>query len=131
MHNGDTITNLVGQVKAVLARFPIGEDEPINGFDAVDALAEIKGILEPVNRRVENNALRIVVIVEGGVVQEALAPVSRPCDMLVWDWDNFKDAPVETWEDYDGEDRELLRQLLAPEVYAEILAKVAAEKAKL
>ena len=67
----------------------------------------------------------ILVIVEGGIVQEVTTAADQMWD--VWDADDFADAPVDYWDEKDPATREHIRTDW-PEMYGEIIKVVRAAR---
>jgi len=67
---------------------------------------------------------KFMVIVEGGIVQDVLGTLP---DWDRHDWDDFRDNPVEYWNDMGTEWQEFFKQV-APLAYAEALEMVDEQK---
>jgi len=70
---------------------------------------------------------KFMVIVEGSIVQDVLANDGTLPDWHRHDWDDFRDNPVQYWNDMGAEWQEFFKQV-APLAYAEALAMVDEEK---
>ncbi|SRR6266568_2479796 len=70
---------------------------------------------------------KFMVIVEGGIVQDVLANDGTSPDWHRHDWDDFRDNPVQYWNDMGTEWQEFFKQV-APLAYAEALEMVDEQK---
>jgi hypothetical protein len=66
---------------------------------------------------------KYMVIIEGGIVQDLLSNDGTIPDWDRFDWDDFKDNPVEYWDSMGAEWQEFFKEA-APLAYADALAEV-------
>ena len=65
----------------------------------------------------------ILVVVEGGIVQDVLSDTGRTVDYNVWDWNDFEDDPVSYWEEKTDASKAVYRRTVHPEVYADMIKR--------
>ena len=70
---------------------------------------------------------KFMVIAEGGIVQDVLANDGTLPDWDRLDWDDFRDNPVQYWNDMGTEWQEFFKRV-APRAHADALAMVDGQK---